>query len=125
MPSTLNSRSGIASNGARPRNLAARVSVLLGLLGLAAMPAAAAVTESREELRLVHAGAAVPVAGALALGALWSARRARRNLERTLGRVGGGRAALAGRILGWLALYLALVGAISLAVYAYLYYVRG
>src|SRR6266511_2317106 len=103
MPSTLNSRSGIASNGARPRNLAARVSVLLGLLALAA----------------------VPVAAALALGALWSARRARRNLERTLGRVGGGRAAGAGRILGWLALYLALVGAISLAVYAYLYYVRG
>jgi hypothetical protein len=112
-----------SNNGSRPRgNLAAGASLLLALLALAAIPAAAAVTESRDDLRLVHAGFAVPVAALLALAAILLARRARRRHERTLGRSGGRRRARAGRILGWLALYLALIGAISLAVYAVEYF---
>lgn len=95
---------------------------MLALLALAAIPIAAAVTESRSDLRLVHAGVAVPVAAVLAIAAIRLARRARLRLERTLGRAGGERTARAGRILGWLALYLALIASISLGVYAVEYY---
>jgi hypothetical protein len=84
---------------------------------------AIAVTETRDDLRLLHAGVAVPVAFVCSLLAILLARRARRNLERTLGRVGGERLARTGRVLGWIGLYLALIGAASLAVYAYLEFV--
>ena len=89
---------------------------------LAAIPAAAAVTEARGDLRLIHAGFAVPLAAALAIAAIRLARRARRRLERTLGRAGGRRTARAGQVLGWLALYLALTASISVAVYAVEFY---
>ncbi len=95
---------------------------MLALLALAAIPIGAAVTESRADLRLVHAGVAVPVAAVLAIAAIRLARRARLRNERTLGRAGGLRTARAGRILGWLALYLALIASISLAVYAINFY---
>ena len=96
--------------------------MVLGLLAFATIPAAVGVAEYRDDLRLVHAGFSVPVAAVLALLALWLARRGRRRAERTIGRSGGAGAARAGRILGWLALYLALIGAISLGVYALEYY---
>jgi hypothetical protein len=92
------------------------------VLALAAMPVGLLVTESRGDLRLVHAGLAVPVAAILAILAIRLARRARRRLDRTLGRAGGGSRARIGRFLGWLALYLALTASISLAVYAVEYY---
>jgi hypothetical protein len=111
-----------SSNGQRPRNRAAGVSLLLALLALATIPAGAAVTEWRSDLRLIHAGFAVPVAAILAIAAIRLSRRARRRLERTLGRAGGERTARAGRLLGWLALYLTLIASISLAVYAVEYY---
>ena len=95
---------------------------MLALLGLAAIPAAAAVTEERGDLRLIHAGFAVPLAAVLAIAAIRLARRARRRLERTLGRAGGARTARVGQVLGWLALYLALTASISVAVYAIEYY---
>ena len=113
---------GLGANGSRPRNRAAAVSVLLALLGLVTLPAAAAVTGAREDLRLVHAGFAVPVAGAFAIAAILVARRARRRLERTLGRTGE-KTARAGQILGWLALYGTLIASISLGVYALEYFV--
>ena len=84
-----------------------------------------AVTEYQDDLRLVHAGFAVPLAGVFALAAILTARRARRRLERTLGRSGGGRAARAGQVLGWLALYGTLIAAISWGVYALEYFVFG
>ena len=95
---------------------------MLALLGLAAIPAAAAVTEERGDLRLIHAGFAVPLAAVLAIAAIRLARRARRRLERTLGRAGGARTARVGQVLAWLALYLALTASISVAVYAIEYY---
>jgi hypothetical protein len=113
-----------SSNNARPRrNHAARLSFLLSLLGVAAIPVAAAITESRDDLRLVHAGFAVPVAFVLSLLGLVCARRGTRNFERTLGRIGGRGLARAGRILGWIGIYLALVGAASIGVWAYLEYI--
>jgi hypothetical protein len=49
--------------------------------------------------------------------ALIAARSARRRTERTIGRVGGVRSARVGRFLGALGIYLALAGAVALAVY--------
>jgi hypothetical protein len=111
-----------SSNGPRPRNRAAGWSLVLGLIALAAIPVAVAITESRDDLRLLHAGVAVPVAAVLAIAAIRLARRARLRLERTLGRAGGERTARMGRVLGWLALYLALIGSIALGVYAVEFY---
>ena len=95
---------------------------MLALLGLAAIPAAAVVTEARGDLRLIHAGFAVPLAAVLAIAAIRLSRRARHRLERTLGRAGGRRTARVGQVLGWLALYLALTASISVAVYAVEFY---
>ena len=95
---------------------------MISLLAVAAIPVAVAVTETRSDLRLVHAGFAVPVAAVFAIVAIRLAGRARRRLERTLGRAGGERTARVGRVLGWLALYLALIASISLGVYAIEYY---
>jgi membrane protein implicated in regulation of membrane protease activity len=111
-----------SSNGPRPRNRAAGWSLVLGLLALAAIPIGAAITGWRSDLRLVHAGFAVPVAAILAIAAILLARRARRRLERTLGR-SGERTARVGRILGWLALYGALIGGIAMGVYALEFFV--
>lgn len=98
------------------------VSLVLGLLATAAIPLAIVVTEQREDLRLLHAGFAVPVAFVLGVVGIRLARRARKRLERTLGRVGGVVPARLGRVLSWLGVYLALIGAISLFVYAIEYY---
>jgi hypothetical protein len=113
-----------SSNSARPRrNRAAAFSLVVGLLAVAAIPVAILVTNWRNDLRLLHAGVAVPVAGLLGIVAIRLARRARRRLERTLGRARGARSARLGRILGWLGLYLALIGAIALGFYYVEYHV--
>ena len=84
--------------------------------------AATAVLVAREsdDLTLVEAGVAVPVAAVLALLALWLARRARRRADRTLDRVGGRGAARVGKLLGGLGLYVAATAALALGVYALL-----
>jgi hypothetical protein len=110
-----------SSNSRRPRgNAGAPLSVLLGLLSLATLPAAVLVARESDELTLVEAGVAVPVAAVLALLALWLARRARRRADRTLDRVGGRGAARIGKLLGGLGLYVAATAALALGVYALL-----
>ena len=99
------------------------VSLLVGLLAAAAIPVGILITNYRNDLRLIHAGYAVPVAAVLGFVAIRLARRARRRLERTVGRAGGAMPARLGRILGWLGLYLALIGAIALAFYYVDYHV--
>jgi hypothetical protein len=111
-----------SSNGIKPRNKAAVFSLVLGLLAVAVIPVAIVVTESIDDLRLLHAGAAVPVAFVLGIAGIRLAKRARRRLERTLGRAGGAVPARLGRVLSWIGVYLALIGAISLGVYAIEYY---
>jgi membrane protein implicated in regulation of membrane protease activity len=96
------------------------LSVVLGLLSLATLPAAVLAARESDDLTLVQAGAAVPVAAALALLALWLARRARRRADRTLDRVGGRGAARIGKLLGGLGLYIAATAALALGVYALL-----
>lgn len=106
-----------SNNGSRPRNRAAGFSLVVGVLAVLAIPVAVLVTDVRNDLRLLHAGVAVPVAAILGIVAIRLARRARRRLERTLGRAGGAVSARFGRILGWLGVYLALIGAIALGFY--------
>jgi hypothetical protein len=99
------------------------VSLLVGLLAVAAIPVGILITNYRNDLRLIHAGYAVPVAAILGFVAIRLARRARRRLERTVGRAGGAMPARLGRIFGWLGLYFALIGAIALAFYYVDYHV--
>ena len=93
------------------------VSLVVGVLSVLAIPVGILVTDVRNDLRLIHAGLAVPIAAVLAIVAIVLAGRARRRLERTIGRAGGASAARLGRLFGWVGLYLALIGTISLAVY--------
>jgi hypothetical protein len=95
---------------------------VLGLLAVAVIPLSIVVTDVNGDLRLLHAGVAVPVAFVLGVAGIRLARRARTQLERTLGRVGGAVPARLGRVLSWIGVYLALIGAISLGVYAIEYY---
>jgi hypothetical protein len=110
-----------SSSGRPTRNPSAALSVLVGLLALAALPAGVLAARESDELTLVEAGVvAAPVAAVLALIALWLARRARRRADRTLDRVGGRRTARAGKLFGGLALYAAATVGVALGVYALL-----
>ena len=94
--------------------------MLLGLVAVAALPAAIAVAEYTGRLELLQAAAAIPVSALAGILALVLARGARERVRRTIGRVGGERTALVGRTLGVLGLCLALSATIAVAVYLYL-----
>jgi hypothetical protein len=90
------------------------------VLSLATLPAAVVAAGRSDELTLVEAGVAVPVAALFALLGLWLARRARRRADRTLDRVGGRGTARVGKVLSGLGLYVAATAALALGVYALL-----
>lgn len=96
------------------------MSVLVGLLGLATLPAAIAVSSWSQGYELLHAAFAIPAAALLGFFAILLARRARSRLAPTLGHPRGSRTARLGRLLGIAALLLALTAAGSVAVYAVL-----
>jgi hypothetical protein len=104
------------------KNAPAVWSVVVGLLGVASLPAAVAYADRSERVELLWAGVAVPVAALLGLVAVALARRGRRRAELTLTRRSGARWALLGRLLGTLALLLAGSGITALAVYVLLTY---
>ena len=106
-----------SSNGAPPRPGSARLSVFVGLLAAATMPAAIVATRWSRDYELMDAGFAIPLAALLGLLAVALARRARSRLAPTLGHPRGTRTARLGRFLGLLGFLLALTGAGSLAVY--------
>ena len=112
-----------SNNGRPPRPASARLSVFVGLLAVATMPAAIAATRWSVEYELLHAAAAIPLGALLGLGAILLARRARSRLAPTLGHPRGTRTARVGRWLGWLGFLLALTAAGSVAVYELLQYV--
>jgi hypothetical protein len=101
----------------RPISLSAVFSVLVGLVAVATVPAAIVAAEAFDVVTLLESSVAIAPAFALAFAAIYLGRRARRVIERTLGRVRGYKLALAGRILGYLALYTALTASISVATY--------
>ena len=101
----------------RPISLSAIFSVLVGLVALATLPAAIVAAEVFDLLTLLQSSVAIAPTFVLALTAIYLGRRARRTIERTLGRVRGYKLALVGRILGYMALYIAVTASISLATY--------
>ena len=92
-------------------------SVVVALLGVLAVPAAVALTKESKRVDLIDAAYAIPLAAALGALALVLAVGARRRSEWTLGRVGGVGAARAGRVLGVLAICIAVAGAIAVGWY--------
>ncbi len=77
-------------------------------------------TRYSTRVELLHAAVGIAPAVVLGLWALMLARGARLRVERTLGRARGLRLARAGRLLGILAVYLALTAALALGVFAVL-----
>jgi hypothetical protein len=108
------------SSSARGRNDAARGSVVLGLLGLALPVLAFVAARKLQGVTIVQATGAT--CGSVVLGgvAVLLARRGLRNIERTIGRLGGEGAARVGRLLGLISLAIGLSAGIALAVYAVL-----
>jgi hypothetical protein len=108
------------SSNERSRNDAARGSVLLALLGLAIPVVAFAAARRLDQVSLLQATGAT--CGSIILGgaAVLLARRGLRNIDRTLGRLGGEGAARVGRLLGTLSLCLGVTAGLALGVYALL-----
>jgi hypothetical protein len=108
-----------SSSAPRLRNDRARLSVVLGLLSLAAIPAAWYATRL-ENVNVPQAVGGEAVAGTLlGLWAVLVARRGRGQAERTLARVGEG-AARWGRRFGLLGLFLGLTAALALGFFGLL-----
>jgi hypothetical protein len=91
--------------------------VLLGLAGAAAIPAAVIAAERYEVMTLLESAVAIPFAFVLSVGAILLGRKARRDVDRTLGRTRGAVLARVGRILGWTGVYLSVTATISVVTY--------
>ena len=94
------------------------------MLALLEPLAALAVSHESARVTLVQAVGGAMGAALLGAAALVLAGRARRNVELTLGRVGGTRQARVARILGALGIAAGIVAGISLIVYVVLSHAR-
>ena len=92
----------------------------MGLLAAAAVPIGVVFSRWVGNVRLIDAAIAIPVAAVLGIVAVILARRARRQVEWTLGRAGGLRTARAGTWLGVAALCLAATAGLALGFYGLL-----
>jgi hypothetical protein len=90
---------------------------VLGLAGVATMPAAVVVARQSHRYALLDASYAVPVAFVLGLVAVGMARRSKRNLAWLRLDGAGTGVASVGVVLGVLALSLALMAALSVGFY--------
>jgi hypothetical protein len=102
------------------QNPKAAWALITALLALGVLAGAVAGARSFEAVGLYETLGAVPAAGLLALISLSLARRARWEHQRTLGRAGGTGVAALARVLGTVALLIALTAALALVVYAVL-----
>jgi hypothetical protein len=94
--------------------------VLLALVGLAIPPAAFVAARRLEQVTLIQATAASCASALFGAAAILLARRGRRGIERTIGRVGGEGAARVGRLLGAIALFLGLTAGLALGFFGVL-----
>jgi hypothetical protein len=94
--------------------------VLFALIGLAIPPAGFAAARQLDRVTIVQATAATCASALLGLAALVLARRGLRNIERSIGRVGGEGTARVGRLLGFLSLCVGLTAAFALGFYGLL-----
>ena len=92
-------------------------SVLFGLAGVAAIPAAIVAAEIYDVVTLLQSAVAIPPAFLCSIVAIVLGRRTRREVERTIGRTRGGGLARVGRILGYIGLYLSVTAGISVVTY--------
>jgi hypothetical protein len=97
-------------------------SVVLGVLAVATMPVAIALTRYSGSYELLHAGFAIPIGFAFGVAAIFAARRARALDNATLGRAGGRKSAATGRLLGIAGVCIASSALIAVAVYGVLVY---
>ena len=91
--------------------------MLVGLAAVATIPAAVVAAEAYDVMTLLESSVSIPPAFVLSIVAIVLGRKARRDVERTLGRTRGAALARIGRILGYAGLYLAVTAAISVATY--------
>jgi len=109
----------------RSSNHRASLAVLLGLAGVAAVPAAVALSRQTTGVRLLDAVWAIPVAAVCGIAALLFARGAGGRIRSTLERAGGfGRIRL-GRVLGVAGICVALSAAIAVGFYELLLRLEG
>lgn len=91
--------------------------MLVGVVAVATIPAAVVAAELYDAATLLESAVSIAPATVLALVAIVLGRRARTQVERTIGRTRGGSLARIGRFLGYFALYLAVTGGIAVATY--------
>ncbi len=94
--------------------------MLLALVGLAIPPVGFLAARQLSQVSLVQATGATCFSALLGAAAIVLARRGLRQIERTLGRVGGEGTARVGRLLGLISLCLGLTAALALGFYALL-----
>jgi hypothetical protein len=109
----------------RTSNHRASLAVLLGAVGVAAVPAAVALSRQTAGVQLLDAVWAIPVAAACGVAALLFARGAGGRVRRTLERAGGLGRARAGRLLGVAGICVALSASIAVGFYELLLRLEG
>lgn len=111
----------VPTRSSRGFNPAAWASVVVGLAALAVWPAAIAVDRYSDRVGLVQALiGAVPVSLFLALVSILLARRARRRIQVTIGRVGGIRTARVGRAVALTAVCATITGGLAVGFFGLL-----
>jgi hypothetical protein len=93
---------------------------ITALLALGVLIGAAAAGRLLDQVGLTEAAPAIPIGLVLALVSVSLTRRARFEHQRTLGRVGGAGLITAARILGLVALIVAVTATLAMAVFAVL-----
>jgi hypothetical protein len=106
-------------------NHRASVAVLLGVLGVLALPAAVYVSNISQAVGLLDAAWAIPFAFAAGLAALLFARGARGTIAWTLERAGGRVRIRAGRLLAIACICIALSASIAVGFYELLVRLEG
>ena len=94
--------------------------MLSALVGLLIPPAAFLAARQLSQVSIVQGTAATCGSALLGLMALVLSRRGFRNIERSIGRVGGEAAARVGRLLGIISLCIGLTAGLALGFYAVL-----
>jgi hypothetical protein len=89
-------------------------------VGLAIPPLGFLAARKLDQVSLVQATGATCGSAILGMAAIMLARRALRNVERSIGRVGGEGTARVGRLLGAISLFAGLTAALALGFYALL-----
>jgi hypothetical protein len=94
--------------------------VLCALVGLLIPPVGFVAARQLDQVTIVEATAATCASAVLGLLAIVLARRGLRNIERSIGRLGGEGTARVGRLLGTLSLCIGLTAGLALGFYALL-----